>query len=417
MKNILILLMSIGIISSCTKEEMPLPISIKKDSVITTTTPIPKVTYKLYKESYLNGKAGIVFLWDDVNITNVYNTIMNNESVKGWYGANSYGDVNGDGYQDIIATYHTSNTHVEIRWYLNSGDNFNFTPTKTPFNQSSVGYNAIKILKTDVNNDAIADYILLGVDERIVGSYTGNFTVLIGKSNGTFDVKDLPNPNKFWFHTGAAGDLNGDGNVDVIAGTYIWYGDGTGNFINSNISLEIYTKSPLQYEILDMNGDGKNDIILGTVSSLGTTTIVLNSNDKFDNSNKIIRLSKMDYHDIIDIELYDIDTDGDLDIIECRHLGGNPSNTYDPKYGVSKLFVHINTNLSFTYIPDYIQNSEDGNWQHGNGDKNGWSAFKFEDVDKDGIDEIITESFQDGTYNGLKKVGGMWKKSILKFGK
>ena len=416
MKKIIILLLGVGVFSSCTKEDIPTPISVKTDSVI--TQPItPKVT-KLYKESYLNANAGVVFIWDDVNVFGEYNPNMHNESVKGWYGSQSYGDVNGDGYQDIIVSYHLSTTNVEIRWYINSGDNFNFTPSKSLFNQSTSGYNSMKILKTDVNNDGIADYILLGVDERVTGAYTGNFTVLIGKSNGTFDIKDLPNPKNLWFHTGAAGDLNGDGNVDVIAGTYIWYGDGTGNFTNSNTSLEPYVKSALQYEILDMNKDGLNDIIISTVSNIGVTTIVLNKNNKFDDSNVMIKLDKMSYNDIIDFELYDIDKDGDLDIIECRQLGNNPNtSTFDSKYGVSKLFVHLNTNLTFTYVPDYIQNSEDGNWQNGTGDKTGWSGFKFEDVDKDGVDEIITEGFQDGTYNGLKKVGGIWKKSILKFGK
>ena len=416
MTKIIILLLGVGVFSSCTKEDIPTPISVKTDSVI--TQPItPKVT-KLYKESYLNANSVSVFIWDDVNVFGEYNPNMHNESVKGWYGSQSYGDVNGDGYQDIIVSYHLSTANVEIRWYINSGDNFNFTPSKSLFNQSTSGYNSMKILKTDVNNDGIADYILLGVDERVAGAYTGNFTVLIGKSNGTFDVKDLPNPKNLWFHTGAAGDLNGDGNVDVIAGTYIWYGDGTGNFTNSNISLEPYVKSALQYEILDINKDGLNDIIISTVSNMGVTTIVLNKNNKFDDSNVMIKLDKMSYNDIIDFELYDIDKDGDLDIIECRQLGNNPNtSTFDSKYGVSKLFVHLNTNLTFTYVPDYIQNSEDGNWQNGTGDKTGWSGFKFEDVDKDGVDEIITEGFQDGTYNGLKKVGGIWKKSILKFGK
>ena len=60
----------------------------------------------------------------------------------------------------------------------------------------------------------IVDFIAFGVDERIPNDYNGNFTVLINNNN-KFIVKNIPNPNKFWFHNGSVGDLNGDGFVDV----------------------------------------------------------------------------------------------------------------------------------------------------------------------------------------------------------
>ena len=395
----------------------PLEIKIDKAISLNVSFKAKAIIYPLFKESYLNQRSGMYFSWNDVDLNNPYFPQMNNESNKGYYGGgHSYGDINKDGFQDILASYHLNSEKVELRWYLNKGDNRNYMPTKTPFNQSSIGYNAHKMLKTDVNNDGIADYVALGVDERVPGAYTGNFTVIIGKSNGTFDIRNIPNPNKYWFHNGASGDLNGDGNVDIVSANFIWYGDGTGNFTNSLISTEKYIKSALTYEIIDFNKDGWNDIVASTHANLDVTTIILNNKGTFSESNSKIKLAKMEYIDCLDFECYDIDSDGDLDIIESRQLGGAPDNTpFDAKYGASKLFVHLNNNLQFTYSPGYIQNSEDGNYIHGSNDKNGWGVFKFDDIDADGIDDIITENFHDGTYNGLKKINGVWTKYVFKF--
>jgi len=157
---------------------------------------------KLFKESILNQKSGISFTW---GCGEEYYSKFNDRitSCQGHYGAGqAYHDVNKDGHQDILVSFHPNDNQVNLVWYINSGDNINYTKSSNAqyFNQSTNGINSHKILKTDVNNDNIADFIALGVDERIPNNYTGNFTVLIGKPNGTFDVNDIPNPNRYWFH-------------------------------------------------------------------------------------------------------------------------------------------------------------------------------------------------------------------------
>lgn len=449
MKKILILISGIILFTSCTKDEIPEPVVIKKDSVVTLppvsnsiqsttigdTTYITKIVantptkYKLYKESVKNQRSGIFFQWQENYGVNQSYLPQTDENPKSWYGGGQiYGDVNNDGYMDYMVSVNASDNDVELKWFINQGDNYNFKVNTSIFNQSTKGVSAHKILKTDVNNDNIVDYIALGVDERVPGAYNGNFTVLIGKSNGTFDVNTIPNPTKYWFHNGAAGDLNGDGFVDVIAATFIWYGDGKGNF-TKDASVEdnglSYCNSPLIYEITDLNNDGYNDMILSTEKKIDATTIVYNNGGKFDKSNTIVKLQMGDYINTSDIEVYDIDSDGDTDIIELKHLG-NPTNTneWDLKFVKSKLFVHLNNNGSYNYVPNFIQNSEDGNWLNGNQsagpgyqDKNGWSTFKFDDIDGDGIDEIIPENYHNGKYNGLKKVNGVWKQHIFSFQK
>lgn len=444
MKKALLILIGFTLLSSCSNDEtlekitqsspiseppkIVAPPKIESKTIGDTTyiTKIIPTEYKLYKESVKNQRSGIFFQWQENNGVNPLYLPQKNSSMKSWFGGGqSYGDVNKDGYMDFLISVNTDDSNVELRWFINDGDNYNYKESTSMFNQSTKGMSAHKILKTDVNNDGIADYIALGVDERVPNAYSGNFSVLIGKSNGTFDVNNIPNPNKYWFHNGSAGDLNGDGYTDVITAGFIWLGDGTGNFVKNYDMPNSYCNSPLVYEIADLNKDGFNDIILSTGQDLDATSIIFNNSGKFDSSNKVVKLQNVEFKAISDIEIYDIDTDGDYDIIEDRQLGGAPdSEPWNPKYNKSKLFVHMNNEGIFTYAPNYIQNSEDGGWLNGDQsvgigyqDKNGWSVFKIDDIDGDGVDDLIPENFHNGKYNGLKKINGVWKQHIFSFQK
>jgi hypothetical protein len=92
---------------------------------------------------------------------------------------------------------------------------------------------------------------------------------------------------------------------------------------------------------------------------------------------------------------------------------------------LSKLFVHINDNMNFKYVENYIPNSDDGVFTNSSIDKFGWRRFKFDDLDGDGKDEIVVENLHDGynpnennlVYNCYKKINGVWKKTFIKLGK
>jgi frataxin-like iron-binding protein CyaY len=435
MKHLINLVVVISLLSCSKKDDFISQIEqIKKDTITTPITPSKK--YTLYKESYLNQRSGMSFWWYDnlkpawpyISLVDVW--LDNTNNYHQWYGNCAYYDVNNDGYQDILTAYFnqgtqyaTSNdTPPQLVWLINNGDNFHFTKSTQYFNQNTDEIRAHKILKTDVNNDNIVDFILLGVIES-PGNYGGNFTVLIGKPNGTFDINRIPNPTKYWFHNGACGDLNGDGFVDVITATFIWLGDGKGNFIKTDNSdtkdyfgnILGYIKSPLVYEILDINKDGWNDLIMN--GPFQNTTIVLNNKGVFDRNNEKIVLPNVEFKVVLDLEFTDFDKDGDLDILELAQKGGGPPNVFDAQYVTSKITVYYNNNLTFTADENLLSESLDGNYLNGEWDKYGWSMFKLDDLDGDGVDEIVSETYQEGTYNALKKVGQNWKKTTIKFGK
>ena len=76
----------------------------------------------------------------------------------------------------------------------------------------------------------------------------------------------------------------------------------------------------------------------------------------------------------------------------------------------TKLLAYIKTGDSYSLDPAYFNDSLDGGGVSGQTDKYGWSTFKVDDVDKDGVLDIVAENFHDSQINGYKKVGGSWIK-------
>jgi|14BtaG_2_1085337.scaffolds.fasta_scaffold04409_4 hypothetical protein len=384
--------------------------SCEKDFIDDELCCAPPEVETMKLESYYNQKSGIAFSWGHYTPDGVESHSTNMGEVKGHFaGGQAYHDVNNDGFQDILVTYHDENNYSSTNWYLNSGDNKNFNKTNL-INSSTAGLSSYKILKTDVNNDNLADFILLGVDESEPGNYGGNFTVLKQTTEGTFDVISIDDGYGLWFHTGAAGDLNNDGFVDVIGATYIWLGDGTGNFTNTNISVEDFGVEPaLSYEILDINNDGFNDIVVGTSEPgpdmYGSTSSILLGKSTFGEYN-VISLPSTETTSTMDLEFLDYDNDGDLDILELRGItsGHDEYSTY------TFIHLYINNNLTFTLDNDVFSEAIDGGYLLGSYDTVGWSRIKIDDIDNDGVDDIVQENHNDSNYNGLKKINGNWKK-------
>ena len=369
-----------------------------------------KRTFPLYKESVRNQRAGLAFTW---GYEEPYHQQFDDRpNRKGHYGnGQAYHDINGDGHQDILVTFHAEAGVGELLWYVNSGDNRRFArAVPQPFTGSTRGINAHKILKSDLNSDQIADFIALGVDESIPGDYTGNFTVLLGRADGRFDVREVPNPTRYWFHNGAAGDLDGDGHVDVITATFLWSGDGHGTFSRrTDFTLGEY--SPLVYEIADLDRDGWNDIVIQ--GPFTGTTIIYNDRGSFTSANRTVVLPVATFQAVMDIEIIDIDGDGDLDLVELAQRGGNPPGDNDPMYFASRLTLFRNQAGTFRMEEEFFPDSRDGNLLNGSTDRYGWSVFKFDDLDGDGIDEIVAENYQDGTYNALARQSSRWVPVIV----
>ena len=122
---------------------------------------------------------------------------------------------------------------------------------------------------------AAADFDGDGIQDLAVSAYNGQFVVLGGLGDGTFEVSQeffpLPNPVGL-----AIGDIDDDGNLDIVSannhqfGTIgsvsVLTGNGDGSF---DAPAQFTTgRSPWQVAIGDFDGDGWNDLVAAPFSGI-----------------------------------------------------------------------------------------------------------------------------------------------------
>lgn len=265
------------------------------------------------------------------------------DSLTGYYGTTRYslasaGDVNGDGYDDIIVRGYSA---ASVSIYYGGADGIsNKTPKTVIFGNSTKDkFGSAVASAGDINNDGYADILVSALGVNVLGnsSSQGAVYLYLGASEAINTVSDTTIYGS-WYdaHLGtsvaSAGDVNGDGYDDVIMGegwgtghAYLFYGGQSGlNAVTDTMQWRTGDKFGNSVAPAgDLDGDGFNDILIGAPEySLsgainGAVHSFYGSSDgiNFNKGDSLFGLDRYDDYGISIAGSADFDNDGRLDIL------------------------------------------------------------------------------------------------------
>ncbi len=311
-----------------------------------------------------------------------------------------YTDLNNDNKKDLFVYYHKS------PWPTNQIGLNLFVEYET--NKSNLD---IQKGLTQVRKLSLADLNKDGSDEIVCFSSGYDREPFPGDSIQIFYPKDKQ--SKYlsddigYFHTGATGDINNDGLVDILAYSgnssiikthaTCYINKGNGKFdLKNDIFPTIRNGFDNYYtmELFDINSDGWLDLILAGEDKI---TILYNKNSIFD-----MRIDLYLKNNIsgLDIGFLDLDNNGKMDLI----INSQVSN-YNG-YTITALLQYENNSFSDktnSYFNEFEEVSN-GTWIK-------W--LRFFDYDRDGDIDIVG----DGLYGTLLNKKIWWRNDNSKFTK
>ncbi len=228
------------------------------------------------------------------------------------------GDIDGDGDLDLV-----EGNYAELAYYdkvpntikLNNGDG-SFTDSGQELGAAET--NSVALGDVDGDNDL----------DLVAGNNIGSNKVWLNDGVGVFTDSGqvLGDNNNSTTWSVALGDVDGDGDLDLVAGNLkklntVWLNDGVGLFTLSEFLGEPYSNSTTRSLFLgDVDGDGDLDLVEGNSNSEPNTVWLNDGAGLFTDSGQTLG-SNNTYA----LALSDVDGDGDLDLVEGNY--GTEPNT------------------------------------------------------------------------------------------
>jgi hypothetical protein len=319
-------------------------------------------------------------------------------------------DIDGDGQEDLfyyegydLNISPTPNPPPSV--FMNTGTTLKQTPWTGPAIKQAHG---TKILVGDFNNDSLPDIFSNVAVDPPFGAFpflNDNNHLLLNSKNGFTTVKEFPDQG-FWY-TGCSGDIDNDGDLDIIAFNFhnqsngvksrIMWNDGKANF---TIDFTGVGDIPVVYlsELVDVNNDGFLDLVIVFVPTTFPSRVndfrVLWGNGKGFSLTNSSSISISGEWYLMNLDFTDLDADGTKEIIASGNYN-NPTGSGAPIYFIS-LFKSTDKGKTFSdKTSQYIDNNTAGRFYH----------IRVQDIDKNGQLDIFSGEKKDNIrweWNGTK---------------
>jgi len=248
-----------------------------------------------YSSNTNTGKAYIFF--GGVSMNNIADVTFTGETSQSYFSSSvsGAGDVNGDGYHDVIIGAYGYNSDIGKAYIYFGGSSMDNNADVAMFGGAITDFFGASVSNAgDVNDDGYSDVIIGAYG---YSSTTGRAYIYYGGISmdpfADVTMTGETTNNQFGYSVSDAGDVNGDGFADVYVGAwayssskgraYLYYG---GASMNNVVDIFMTGETSLNYFGYsvsgggDINGDGFADMIAGAFgynSSTGRTYVYTNN--------------------------------------------------------------------------------------------------------------------------------------------
>ncbi len=192
---------------------------------------------------------------------------------------NTAGDVNGDGYDDVVVgAYQVERAYV----YMGSASGLSVAPAWSVLGDQAGAYFGIAVgTAGDVNADGYDDVLVGAAYYDVIQPDNGRAFCYLGSATGlspsfSWSANGVPASARYGHALGTAGDVNGDGYADVIVGAFLWdegralayHGSSTGLSTGHTWAAGGSFQAGSHFGVSagtagDVDGDGFSDVIVG----------------------------------------------------------------------------------------------------------------------------------------------------------